>query len=355
MKLSFCIPTHHGRCEFLRQAIDGILLQAAGTPHSLQICISDNASEDGTEALAAEYSRRHPGVFVYGRNETNLGFLGNLLRVMELADGDFCWLMSSDDQLAAGGLERVQQALQKYPETSGITVFTEGFERDMSARSLHQNNPVILPPDPHLGHVYQTPEEIFRGCGLFHGCFSAQIVSRERWNEALHSLGREALARNIHFPHLYLIGLMVNAHPSWVWLPELTVKARRDNDALTSQFSRNLLRYQTETMRDLSAAWAALLGRHHPIYKDLMGRAYADQWNGQATLTLKIHTPCLPADEWTALREYTRRLYFLPSFWRSTFPVLLAPKPLLRLGFFLKSCGKLFLRSRRNRRSGAAA
>jgi len=354
MRLSLCIPTHDGRAGVLRETLNGVLEQAAGDLKGrLQICISDNASADGTEEMVAQYSRAHPGLFVYSRSPTNQGFLGNLLRVTALAGGDFCWLLSSDDQIAQGGLARVMQTLEERPETSGLTVFTEGFDRDMAARSVHQNNPVILPEQAGRMHVYETEDEIFHNCGLFHGCFSAQIVSRSRWNDALDALGRERLAQNVHFPHLLLIGLMVKKNPHWIWLPELTVKARRDNDALTSQLGQNLFRYQLETMRDLSQAWATLLGRRSPLYQDLMARAHTDQWNGGAICALKIRSRCGPGDDWAVLVGYTRHLYFLPEYRRSSLPFALIPAFALRLGSRMRLGPRL--RALQSRRKGGAA
>ncbi len=353
--LSICIPTHDGRGGTLREALESVVSQIDEALESqVDICISDNASQDETQTLVAQYTQDYPGLIRYHRHPINLGFTRNLMQVIALSQARFCWLLSSDDRIAEGGLKRVRQALEEHPETSGISVFTEGFERDMSARSVHQNSAAVLPFASGEPHVYRTPEEIFRACGLFHGCFSAQIVSRPRWNEVLEATERKALAANVHFPHLYLIGLIVKAHPCWIWLPELTIKARRDNDALTSQLDRNLLRYQLETMRDLSHAWAALLGRRSLLYRTLMARALADQWSGRAILTLKIHTRCRLSDDWAVLAGYTRHLYFLPAFWRSSFPVALVPGSLLRVGFQLKSFGKSILRSRRVHQSGLA-
>ena len=46
MRLSICIPTHDGRREQLREAVESVLTQSKD---GVEICISDNASEDGTQ------------------------------------------------------------------------------------------------------------------------------------------------------------------------------------------------------------------------------------------------------------------------------------------------------------------
>jgi abequosyltransferase len=54
--LSFCIPTHHGRAAYLKEAIDSMLEQIVGQHEGdVQICVSDNGSDDGTAELLAGY------------------------------------------------------------------------------------------------------------------------------------------------------------------------------------------------------------------------------------------------------------------------------------------------------------
>ena len=89
MKLSVCIPTHHGRRDLLREALDSI----AGQAHelrsaALEIVVSDNASHDGTDAMVAAFAGEHPAIeVVYGRNERDVR-LANIFRVVERASGD---------------------------------------------------------------------------------------------------------------------------------------------------------------------------------------------------------------------------------------------------------------------------
>jgi abequosyltransferase len=95
IKLSICIPTYN-RAAFLSNTLDSIIAQATD---EVEIVVSDNASTDNTEALVNEYQNRFPRIRYY-RNAENLGADRNYLKVVELAQGEYCWLLGSDDALA---------------------------------------------------------------------------------------------------------------------------------------------------------------------------------------------------------------------------------------------------------------
>ncbi len=99
IKLSICIPTYN-RAAFLGEALDSVISQATD---EVEIVVSDNASTDNTEALVREYQARFPRIR-YHRNPENLGADRNFLKVVELGEGEYCWLLGSDDALAEGAI-----------------------------------------------------------------------------------------------------------------------------------------------------------------------------------------------------------------------------------------------------------
>lgn len=99
IKLSICIPTYN-RAAFLGEALDSVIRQATD---EVEIVVSDNASTDNTAALVHEYQARFPRIR-YHKNSENLGFDRNILKVVELAEGEYCWLLGSDDALAEGAI-----------------------------------------------------------------------------------------------------------------------------------------------------------------------------------------------------------------------------------------------------------
>ena len=106
IRLSICIPTYN-RAAFLGYALDSIIAQATD---EVEIVVSDNASTDGTEALIRDYQTRFPRIR-YHRNSENLGADRNFLKVVEIAQGEYCWLLGSDDALADGAITAVLSRL----------------------------------------------------------------------------------------------------------------------------------------------------------------------------------------------------------------------------------------------------
>ncbi|MEI7814781.1 MAG: glycosyltransferase [Coriobacteriia bacterium] len=91
--LSIGLAVYNG-AEYLRGSIDSLLTQDV---ESLELIISDNASNDDTESICREYAGRDDRVR-YARNETNIGAAGNFNRVFELSRGRY-FMWGSDDDL----------------------------------------------------------------------------------------------------------------------------------------------------------------------------------------------------------------------------------------------------------------
>lgn len=79
--------------HFLGECVDSILRQTYG---NFEVLIMDDCSPDDTESVA----RAFPDPRVkYIRNETNLGHLRNYNKGIQLARGEYVWLISADDRL----------------------------------------------------------------------------------------------------------------------------------------------------------------------------------------------------------------------------------------------------------------
>lgn len=105
--LSICIPTYN-RAIYLQELLDVLLeeMSELTDPNSIvKIYISDNASEDETKQVVANYSNRIS--IDYFRNETNLGPQENMYRLLNYAKGDFVWIFGDDDLIKKGSLKKI--------------------------------------------------------------------------------------------------------------------------------------------------------------------------------------------------------------------------------------------------------
>ena len=97
MKFSICIPNYNYE-RYLGRTIASVREQQ---DVDLEILMSDNASTDGSVALAQSFGDPRIQVHV---NAVNVGFAGNLDRAARMATGEWMIMLSSDDLARPGAL-----------------------------------------------------------------------------------------------------------------------------------------------------------------------------------------------------------------------------------------------------------
>lgn len=112
MKISICIPTYN-RAAHLANCLQSIILNKSRSKVDFQVCVSDNCSDDGTEDVVRCAQAILP--IKYHKNHNNLGIPRNFLNVVEMADGDFVWLIGDDDLLLSCALEELNDLISKHP------------------------------------------------------------------------------------------------------------------------------------------------------------------------------------------------------------------------------------------------
>jgi abequosyltransferase len=122
-KLSICISTLN-RAKFLRTVLDSIIPQLTD---ECEVVVVDNASVDHTAQLFSEPPYSDSRVR-YLRMETNNGLDRNFDRAVELAKGEYCWLMPDDDLLKPGAVAALLAALQSAPSAVLVNYEFRDFE-----------------------------------------------------------------------------------------------------------------------------------------------------------------------------------------------------------------------------------
>ncbi len=147
------IPTYNS-ARYLRQCLDSILAQ---TYRNIEIIIADNASTDGTLAIAEDY-RRTRGIRLI-RHASNIGAGNNFNSLIGAASGDYVALYHSDDIYDPTIVERCVQVL-KDDAAIGL-VGTMASVIDKHGRKVRS---LSLPPElKKIGQTHFTLDDTFLG------------------------------------------------------------------------------------------------------------------------------------------------------------------------------------------------
>jgi glycosyltransferase involved in cell wall biosynthesis len=141
--VSIGMPVYNG-AAFLAAALDGLANQ---THQDVEIVISDNASEDETEAIARAHAARDSRIR-YERSPVNRGLVWNFRRVLELARGEYFMYAPYDDLFAPDYLERCLAALRRDPGATyavAISVLIDADGRRIGIERLRQR---VADPSP---------------------------------------------------------------------------------------------------------------------------------------------------------------------------------------------------------------
>ena len=109
MKLSICIPTYN-RSDSLLNCLESIGRNKKLCDLPYQVCISDNASEDNTYEVVLE-AKKNINIKYFRFNE-NVGIVKNFINVVDMAAGEFIWLVGDDDLLLPDAIYTVVDLIE---------------------------------------------------------------------------------------------------------------------------------------------------------------------------------------------------------------------------------------------------
>jgi len=221
--ISICIPTYK-RAACLRQCLDSIVEQfdTAEVRDHVEIVISDNASNDGTEDIVKKMQQIFANI-TYHKQDQNVGVDKNILNVVARATGEYIWFLGDDDALFPGALAYMlgELALQKFDY---CLVNCLGYDNALQKPAVRQPNFVIT-----SNVYYNTVDDAMKEmkgnslvgnfCGL-----SIQVFRRPLWDAVPNKesyIGTNAV-------HLYVL-LLAMKGKSFAKLAKPLVKVRAAN------------------------------------------------------------------------------------------------------------------------------
>ncbi len=108
-QLELLIPTYNRRPHITRTLTQ---LIAPNSPvRACSITVLDNASEDGSSEVIADFAAKYPNI-KHIRHEKNIGGNANITRAYELARAPYVWVVCDDDSFRWEAWGEIQAALE---------------------------------------------------------------------------------------------------------------------------------------------------------------------------------------------------------------------------------------------------
>jgi abequosyltransferase len=140
----------------------------------VELIVVDGASLDNTQDLMATYCSRYPQIRYYRESE-NSGVDRDYDKAVGYASGEYCWLMTDDDLLRPGAVERVLSELHE----SNDIVIANAEVRSADLTTLLSRSRLAHEQD----RTYHSNESdiFFAECMRYLSFIGSVVIKRELW------------------------------------------------------------------------------------------------------------------------------------------------------------------------------
>lgn len=170
LKLSVCIATRN-RADFIGETLHSIVQQSTD---EVEIVVLDGASTDATPAVVSQFAELYPRLR-YVRQEKNGGVDHDYDLAVAHAGGVYCWLMSDDDILRPGAINRVLELIE-----TGCSLMV------VNAELLNLDLSKVIDPSRlqfDMDRIYSSEEfdRLFEETSAYLSYIGAVVIRRDIW------------------------------------------------------------------------------------------------------------------------------------------------------------------------------
>lgn len=156
MLLSILLPTYNRKNQIKRQ-IEYFINEKFYTYSNVEIIVSNNCSDDGTNLVLNDY--KYDNLRIFSQN-SNIGSNNNFLFLINKSRAKFIWIVGDDDELKNGLLEKVIKVLTNYPEIGHLFInFNYYTNKGIEKSGLPEGNKTYFNP----GELFQFVSD---NCGF---------------------------------------------------------------------------------------------------------------------------------------------------------------------------------------------
>lgn len=297
----------------LAELLDSIIGQ--GLEAEIEVVVSDDASPDNTVEVGRAYEGKIKN-FKFITQPKNLGLDANFLAVVAAASAPYIWLMGDDDRLEPGGVQKVLDAIQRWPDAVGLTLGV--LDYDLAMRELVGVR--RMPPTQLLSGA----DEVFSTIVELLGFMSALVVRRDLWN---HYAQDPAIASvKNYYVQVLILGRVIGAEGKWGVLNEPCVGFRTGNDQFQVKFGWvDRLKIDVDAYNEIADS---LFSKSSAAHRMMRKRVFSTHIVARV-VNAKTAAGGSPGSL-RALGLLARSYMDMPTFWTRAVPLLLAPSLLLR-------------------------
>lgn len=233
--LSICIPTYNFG-PYIGDTIKSITDQLS---ENIEIVIYDGGSTDNTAEVVLKFKQQFPQI-AYHRVTTKGGIDKDMAATVDLARGEYCWLLSSDDALKPGAIQRI---LNEFKDKYDVYLCNRT-ECDRFLAPIKDNH--WLPPsvNDRVIDFSKTQETIdyFNlaiSIGALFSYMSSIIFRRSKWME-IHNSEK---FNGSNYAHVFRLFSILQKEGSLKYIREPLILCRGENDSFMAQglFKRSML------------------------------------------------------------------------------------------------------------------
>lgn len=204
-KISICIPTFN-RASRLVNCLQSIKLNRATEDVDYEVCISDNGSTDNTLEVVRTVDKDLN--IKYFRHAENVGRVKNYLKVVDMAEGDFIWLLGDDDLLLPDALRTMSGLIKENDDVDFFYVNSFNLSTEYVLSFPQPFDTADLPKKMTTFSSYQIsgrrsyislvdPKVSFD----FVGAMFLSVFRRKNWLENVNALDNDAISDPRTFSH----------------------------------------------------------------------------------------------------------------------------------------------------------
>ena len=255
--LSICIPTYNGG-ENLKYNVNKLIKMQP--EFGFEVCVSDNASDDGTQEFMKDIIDKYDFV-KYHRNEENLGYAYNFDYVLNMANGKYRWLLGDDDEIVEENLGKVISSLKEYkPDICVVNGGSKECLRVINKKSK----------------LYNNKNEVLKTLGEHMSWISSLIFAKRSISEI-----KMQKVENNAFPHLIEVFKILDQKCNLLWLENNCVWIQHNNQ---NRYSDKFLIYFIKDWYNVTT----LIGNYDTEAKNLFCRIVEERlFNLRSILSLR--------------------------------------------------------------------